>query len=133
MSIGQRIQERRQALKMSVIELARRAGLKPSTIYDLERGDSKSTTKLHRIAIVLKCSLNWLESGKGSQTPSVEELLLTVAEATPLYSWPFSFAQARFDRLTDQQRRQVERLVLLLIVDFETDHGAGVKKAIRRK
>lgn len=68
MSIGERVREAREAAKLSVVELAARAGLKPSTLYDLERGDSKSTTKLHRIAAATGYLVEYLETGRGPKT-----------------------------------------------------------------
>lgn len=119
MGIGKRIRERRQALKMSVKTLASKAGIAVSTLYDLERGDSNSTKQLHRVAIALKCSLHWLESGKGKPEPSATELLLTVAEAGPRHGWPFDFEYARFERLTADERAQIEGLVLHMLKEFE--------------
>jgi transcriptional regulator with XRE-family HTH domain len=64
---GNRIRLRRQELQMSVAALARAVGMAPSTLYDLERGDMRTTTKLHRIAAALGLSIEWLESGRGSR------------------------------------------------------------------
>lgn len=65
MTTGGRIKEWREKRKLTVAQLAQRVGLAQSTIYDLERGDSKSTTKLHRVAEALGVNPNWLETGKG--------------------------------------------------------------------
>jgi len=62
---------------MSVRELAKKAKLAESTIYDLERGDSQSTTKLHLIADATGVRVQWLETGKGakrSSPPNLEEV-----------------------------------------------------------
>lgn len=50
MSIGARIQERLEHLRMSQSELARRLRLNQSTIAALVAGRSRSSTHLHRIA-----------------------------------------------------------------------------------
>lgn len=71
MTIGARIKEARTSAGISVAELASAAGLKPTTIYDLERGDSDSTTKLHLIADFLKVHAKWLETGKGPKSLSI--------------------------------------------------------------
>lgn len=74
MTIGDRIRQRRKALDIEVEALAKAVGLKPSTLYDLENGRSKSTTKLHALARELGCTAEWLETGHGHK----------VAEPTPL-------------------------------------------------
>lgn len=47
MLTGERIKRRRKELGMTAQDLADAAGIARTTLYDLERGDSKSTTKLH--------------------------------------------------------------------------------------
>lgn len=46
-------------------ELAREVGMASSTLYDLERGDQESTTKLGSIADRLGVRITWLEHGVG--------------------------------------------------------------------
>lgn len=72
MTIGKRIREARESAQpaMTARELATRVGLAPSTLYDLERGDSQSTTKLHRIAEETGVYASWLETGKGQMRPA---------------------------------------------------------------
>lgn len=65
MTIGDRIKEQREHLEISVAALAKSVGMAASTLYDLERGDSQSTTKLHLIAEELGVQGRWLETGKG--------------------------------------------------------------------
>lgn len=72
-SIGQRIRARREEKNLEVSELAARVGLAPSTIYGLEGGASKSTTKLHRIAEVLDANVHWLETGRGPIEAAIAE------------------------------------------------------------
>jgi transcriptional regulator with XRE-family HTH domain len=50
MRLGARIEERRQALGISQAELARRVGVRQSTMNSLIKGDSQSSKYLHRIA-----------------------------------------------------------------------------------
>lgn len=64
-TIGERIREERERYKLSRDELARHAGIAPTTLSDLELDRSKSTTKLHRIAERLGVRPEWLETGKG--------------------------------------------------------------------
>jgi transcriptional regulator with XRE-family HTH domain len=63
MTIGERIKARRIAKGMSVKEIARASGLAVSTLYDIERGDQRSTTKLHLIADALGTTPADLEHG----------------------------------------------------------------------
>lgn len=63
MTIGERIKARRIARGLSVKEIARASGLAVSTLYDIERGDQRSTTKLHLIADALGTTPAELEHG----------------------------------------------------------------------
>lgn len=106
-------------MRLSVADLARRTSLAPSTIYDLERGSSHSTTKLHHFAAALNCSVRWLESGHGSAEPTAEETILAVAEESKRYGWPFKIEHARFERLAPDQREIIERTVTTMVDAFE--------------
>lgn len=67
MTIGNRIKQAMAAANppADVKLLTKATGLSASTLYDLLRGDSKSTTKLHAIAAALKVRAEWLETGIG--------------------------------------------------------------------
>lgn len=67
---GARIRYARKERGMSVSELAKRAGIAPSTLYDLERGDSKGSARLHAIARILGYSADWLDNEKGPEKPA---------------------------------------------------------------
>ncbi len=69
-TIGSRIRAEREAQGVSRAELARSAGIAPSTLSDLELGLSKSTTALHKIARRLGLRPEWLETGRGSKDPA---------------------------------------------------------------
>ena len=69
-TIGTRIRAEREAQGISRAELARSAGIAPSTLSDLELGLSKSTTALHKIARRLGLRPEWLETGRGAKEPS---------------------------------------------------------------
>lgn len=69
MSIGSRVKQARKQAKMTQIELAARAGLKQSTISDLEVGKSQGTTNLASLAAALGVSALWLETGRGPTRP----------------------------------------------------------------
>lgn len=69
-TIGERIREEREAQGISREELALAAGIAKTTLADLEVGESKSTTKLHKIANRLGVRAEWLETGSGAKTAS---------------------------------------------------------------
>lgn len=69
MGIGARIRAERQRKKIGPAEFAKRVGLAKSTLMDLERGESKSSTKLHKIATELNVTPVWLETGRGPKHP----------------------------------------------------------------
>lgn len=73
MQIGKRIKEAREARGVSVKELAHAVGLGASTLYDLERGDQESTTKLGAIADYLDVRHQWLEKGVGPRDVDPKE------------------------------------------------------------
>lgn len=98
---------------MTVEHLAERVGLRPSTIYDLERGDSKSTKKLHVIAAVLRVNVHYLEAGKG--TPED----MTAPELPIQSGWPFKFDRSRFDNLSMKDRGAIEAAVLAFVEQLE--------------
>lgn len=45
-------------------DLARKAGIAPSTWYDIENGNQNSSTKLHSIAKALGVTADYLETGR---------------------------------------------------------------------
>lgn len=67
MHLGERIRAERESQGITRAELARAAGIAPSTLSDLELGLSKGTTALHKIASHLRVSPEWLETGKASK------------------------------------------------------------------
>lgn len=64
MSIGKRIRELREAQHMGRRELAKAMGIAVSTLSDLELGESKSTTALHKAAAKLGTTPEYLETGR---------------------------------------------------------------------
>lgn len=64
MDPGKRLKERRKELQLTVEEVARRASMGVTTVYDLERGTQKGSTKLHKIAKALGLHVEFIESGK---------------------------------------------------------------------
>ncbi len=86
-TIGDRIRAEREAQGIDRADLAAYAGIAKTTLSDLERGSSKSTTTLHRIADRLKVTTKWLETGRGAKR---------VEESRADYGWSEvrGFAQA---------------------------------------
>jgi transcriptional regulator with XRE-family HTH domain len=65
MGIGRRLKERRLELGLSVKQVADAAGMAATTLYDLEREEQQSTTRLHALCKVLGLSTEWADSGHG--------------------------------------------------------------------
>jgi phage repressor protein C with HTH and peptisase S24 domain len=63
-TIGTRIRAEREAQRISRNDLAKAAGIAPTTLSNLELGLSKSSTALHKIAARLGVRTDWLETGK---------------------------------------------------------------------
>lgn len=82
-TIGTRIRKEREEQGISRADLARSAGIAPTTLSDLELGLSKSTTALHKIASRLGVRPEWLESGKGSRHADNDGHSSVAANATP--------------------------------------------------
>jgi transcriptional regulator with XRE-family HTH domain len=62
MSLGARLKQRREQLGLSQVEVAELAGMRQNMISRLECGDTPnpSTETIKRLALVLKCSIDWL-------------------------------------------------------------------------
>lgn len=63
-TIGTRIRAEREAQGVSRNDLAKSAGIAPTTLSNLELGLSKSSTALHKIAARLGVRTDWLETGR---------------------------------------------------------------------
>lgn len=88
MTIGSRLKERRKELQLEVAEVARAVGMAPSTLYDVERGDQESSTKLHLLCALLGLNPKWVESGRGQRLAERVEVgtTHTVAETNTRYT-----------------------------------------------
>ncbi len=71
-TLAQRIQQTRELRKMTQAELAKAAGVRQSTIGNLEAGIRRSTERLLEIAGALRVRPEWLQDGIGQRdcTPS---------------------------------------------------------------
>lgn len=64
-TVGQRVKARREALGLSQDQVAKAAGIKQSTIANLEGGRNKATRQVVQLAAALRCRAQWLAEGKG--------------------------------------------------------------------
>lgn len=71
-TMGTRLKNERERRNLTQRELARKAGVSPTTVADIESGRSHATTKLINIAKALNVDPQWLGTGKGQreQAPS---------------------------------------------------------------
>lgn len=69
MTYSSRIKEARKYAKLTQSELASRAGVTQTSISDLERGKSSSSSFTATLAKVCGVSALWLETGKGVMVP----------------------------------------------------------------
>ena len=86
MSVGSRIKERLKAKDMSQAELARRVGVRQSTINELVRGESQSSKHLHQIARHLGTTPEYL-SGE-TDDPENTALAIGLEELAQRYPLP---------------------------------------------
>jgi transcriptional regulator with XRE-family HTH domain len=115
---GERIKARREELQMTVAALAKAAGIAPTTLYDLERGDQKSTTKLHRIAAVLGLSTDWVETGRGArllETPRVSDARAHYSVHGFMMTPEAARVAAEWEKLDEPMRSQVALIIESLV------------------
>ncbi|WP_116895322.1 LexA family protein [Pseudomonas syringae] len=96
MEFKDRLKAARQHAKLNQAELAVRAGITQTSISDLERGKSKATAHVAKIADVCGVNALWLSDGKGDMTAFItsnEPSNVSMAEQSsrmyryPLVSW----------------------------------------------
>ncbi len=85
-TIGDRIRQRRKAVGLTQVMLAKNAGVSQSAITHLESGRNENSKYLPQIAEALNVEYNWLLSGKGDadQVSNISPLAVTLI---PLISW----------------------------------------------
>lgn len=125
MTVGQRIQQRLKEPRKNVPWLARQTGIPATTLYDLIRGDIKSTPRLPSIAAALGLHALWLELGVGPR------LLKDASPSQPqaAHEWPFSFPRERWDRLSPAQQKRIEEVVEGMILAFESSGISSHQKS----
>ena len=121
MTLGRRIDERRSALGISQAELARRVGLRQSTINSLINGDSRSSRKIVQLARELATTPAYLtgeidDPDNGAAAPPPDpthhHILLPVA-------WPTEAA--------------LTRMFLGLILPFELENPDLLARTLARQ
>lgn len=123
MNPGQRLRERRVELNMTVAELARAAGMKPSTLYDLERGSSRSSRRLHVLCSQLGLNPQWVETGAGARltTEKPREKGLEIVYAGERITPETARLAAQIERLDEVVRRHVADLIASLADKSSSD------------
>lgn len=117
MNAGQRIKERRKELQMTVAALARAAGIAPSTLYDLERGDAQASTRMHALCQTLGLNPQWVETGAGARLANGKplqnavEIVIGGERLTP----ESARLAAQIERLDEVVRKHVEGMIASLV------------------
>lgn len=103
MSIGKRVRQARKHIGLTQAELAKKVGMKQSTLSELETGESTRTSSVATIANALGVSAYWLDTGLGDMTsqeavaPPGDESGVDPAEIIRLVSF-YGKADARLRR-----------------------------------
>ena len=73
-TLGNRIEEKRRQAKLSQEELGEKLGLSHSSVSNWEKDKSKPNgVNLHKLALILNCSIDWLLNGK-NQTHLTQDI-----------------------------------------------------------
>lgn len=122
MGIGRRLKERRKELGLSVVVVAARAGLRPTTLYDIEREEQHSTTRLHALCKVLGLNQDWVETGRGTRIapqPVVGEDMVKSDHKLTLHGMQITTEEVEFGiewgKLEEPQKSLIREQVLLLV------------------
>lgn len=65
--IGDKLKQRREELNLSVAQVAARVKMAASTLYELERGDQRSTAKLAALCRLYDLNPDWVEFNRGQR------------------------------------------------------------------
>lgn len=103
MSLGQRIEERRQELGISQAELARRVGVRQSTMNSLINGESRTSRSLLKIARELQTTPAYLIGE--SNDPKSDAVM-----SRPISSSARELLDC-FEQLPDEEQRAVLHIV----------------------
>jgi transcriptional regulator with XRE-family HTH domain len=117
MNAGTRLKERRVELGMTVAELARSAGIAASTLYDLERGVSRSSRQMHRLCSALALNPDWVEAGVGPRLANEKPRQngLEIVYGGERITAESARLAAQIERLDESVRRHVEAVIASLV------------------
>ena len=86
-SIADRMKQAREAAGLTQPQLAKKAGVSPGTIGNIESGTRKQPRELLAIAAALRVTPTWLQSGTPPMRPSNIEEAPNTRGLVPLISW----------------------------------------------
>lgn len=122
-TLAARLKLARAALGLSQEALAKAAGVRQSTIGNIEAGIRQLPRDLHAIAKALRVNEEWLRSGAGPRTRGSSETGLSEDEADLVLA---------FRLLSESQRRELLADVLQL-VQATTPFGNDVRRLLRER
>jgi transcriptional regulator with XRE-family HTH domain len=67
---GQRLRRRREELDLTVKEVAQHAGLAVSTLYEIENGRQRGSTRMHALCKHLGLRVEYVETGRSPRLSS---------------------------------------------------------------
>ena len=127
MSIGKRLKERRLEKKLTVAQVADGCGMGHSTLYDIERGDQVSTTRLHLLCAFLGLNPLWVEFKRPprllADLPTTKESRKVAESRTPytLHGMQIAPEEVEFGiewgKLDEPARSLVRQQVMLLVAE----------------
>ena len=125
MSIGNRLKERRLQLKLSVAQVADGCGMGHSTLYDIERGDQVTTTRLHLLCAFLGLNPLWVEHKRQprllADLPAENRKVEEPKTAYTLHGMQVAPEEVEFGiewgKLDEPARSLVRQQVLLLVAE----------------
>lgn len=127
MTIGQRLKDRRLELRLSVASVAHTVGIAPSTLYDVERGDQTSSTKLHLLCDLLGLNAKWVETGRGprlaADLPTAQEARKAIDSAIrqSLHGVPITAEEVElgveWGKLEEPVRSTIRQQIMLLVAE----------------
>ncbi len=120
-TLGERVRWARSRLDLTQQKLASRAGVRQSTIGNIEAGTRQQPRELHLIAAALNVNDEWLRSGKGPRERGTQGTPLSEDEADLVLA---------FRMLSEGQRAEL-LIDVLHLVQSTTAFGKDVRLLLR--
>lgn len=114
MKLGERIELRRAEIGISQSELARRVGVRQSTMNSLINGDSRTSRSIVKIAQVLNTSPAYLMG----ETDDPAQDAVSAAISSQDIEW-----LEMLHRLAPRERNAVKAMIAVLLGDFSCEDG----------